>query len=51
MDLKCADSQPTNSDDQKLRASALGAVDLGLILSQVKQMTLKLVFTDSLLDA
>ena len=34
-----------------VRASASGAVDLGLILSQVKPITLKLVFTASLLDA
>ena len=34
-----------------LRASASGAVDLGLIPSRVKPMTLKLVFTASLLDA
>ena len=33
------------------RASALGAVDLGLIPSRVKPMTLKLVFTAFLLDA
>ena len=32
-------------------ASASGAVDLGLIPSRVKPMTLKLVFTASLLDA
>ena len=32
-------------------ASALGAVDLGFIPSQVKPVTLKLVFTASLLDA
>ena len=34
-----------------VRASASGAVDSGLILSQVKPITLKLVFTASLLDA
>ena len=33
------------------RASASGAVDSGLISSRVKPMTLKLVFTASLLDA
>ena len=33
------------------RASASGAVDLGLIPSRVKPMTLKSVFTASLLDA
>ena len=33
------------------RASASGAVDLGLISSRVKPMALKLVFTASLLDA
>ena len=32
------------------RASASGAVDSGLIPSRVKPMTLKLVFTASLLD-
>ena len=39
-----------SSDDQVVRASASGAVDLGLIPSRVKAMTLKLVFTSSLLD-
>ena len=34
-----------------VRASALGAVDSGLIPSRVKPMTLKLVFTAFLLDA
>ena len=34
-----------------VRASASGAVDLGLIPSRVKPMTLKLVFAASLLDA
>ena len=34
-----------------VRASFSGAVDLGLILSRFKLMTLKLVFTASLLDA
>ena len=34
-----------------VRAFALGALDLGLILSRVKPMTLKLVFTASLRDA
>ena len=34
-----------------LRASALGAVDLGLVPSRIKLITLKLVFTASLLDA
>ena len=33
-----------------IRASASGVVDLGLIPSWVKPMTLKLVFTASLLD-
>ena len=33
-----------------VRASASGAVDLGLIPSRVKPMTIKLVFTASLLD-
>ena len=39
------------SDDRVVRASASGAVDLGLIPSRVKPITLKLVFTASLLDA
>ena len=34
-----------------VRASASGAVDLGLIPSRVKPMTFKLVFTASPLDA
>ena len=34
-----------------VRASVSGAVDLGLIPSLVKPMTVKLVFTASLLDA
>ena len=34
-----------------VKASASEAVDLGLITSRVKLMTLKLVFTASLLDA
>ena len=34
-----------------VRASASGAVDFGLIPSQVKPMTVKLLFTASLLDA
>ena len=34
-----------------VRASASGGVDLGLIPSRVKPMTLKLLFTASLLDA
>ena len=40
-----------SSDGRVIRASASGAVDLGLIPSLVKPMTLKLVFTASLLDA
>ena len=38
------------SDGRVVRASASGAVDSSLISSQVKPMTLKLVFTASLLD-
>ena len=34
-----------------LRASAFAVVDSGLICGRVKQMTLKLAFTASLLDA
>ena len=40
-----------SSDCRVVRASASRAVDLGLITSRVKLMTLKLVFTASLLDA
>ena len=39
-----------SSDGQVVRASASGAVDLGLISSRVTPMTLKLIFTASLLD-
>ena len=39
------------SDGQVLRASASEAVDLCLIPSRVKPMTLKLLFAVSLLDA
>ena len=39
------------SDGQVIRASASGAVDLGLISSRVKPMTITLVFTAFLLDA
>ena len=41
----------SNSDGRVVRASASGAVDAGLIPSRLKPMTLKLVFTASLLDA
>ena len=40
-----------SSDGRVIRAFASGAVDEGLIPSRVKLMTLKLVFTASLLDA
>ena len=40
-----------SSDGRVVRASASGAVDLGLIPSRVKPMTLKLVFTAFSLDA
>ena len=40
-----------SSDGRVVRASASGAVDSGLISSQVKPITLKLAFTASLLDA
>ena len=40
-----------NLDGQVVRAFASGAVDSGLIPGCVKPMTLKLVFTASLLDA
>ena len=38
-----------SSDDRVIRASASGAIDSGLILSRVKPLTLKLVFTASCL--
>ena len=41
----------TRSDGLVVRASASGAVDPGLIPSRVKPVTLKLLFTASLLDA
>ena len=40
-----------SSDGREVRTSASESVDLGLIPSRVKPMTLKLVFTASLLDA
>ena len=39
-----------SSDGRVVRAFTPGAVDVGLLLTQVKPMTLKLVFTVSLLD-
>ena len=39
-----------SSDGQVLRVSSSGAVDLGLIQSLIKPMTLILIFTASLLD-
>ena len=39
------------SDGRVVRASASGAVDLGLIPNRVKPLTLKLVFTAFLHDA
>ena len=39
-----------SSDGRAVGASVSGAVDLGFISSRVKPMTLKLVFTASLLD-
>ena len=39
-----------SSDGGVVRTSASGAVDSGLLPSRVKPMTLKLVFTASLLD-
>ena len=44
-------SDGNSSDGQVIKASAFGVVDSGLILSRVKPMTVKLVFTASLLDA
>ena len=45
-------ARPFNSSYSRVvRASASGAVDSGLVPSLVKLMTLKLVFTASLLDA
>ena len=40
-----------SADDQVVRASASGVVNSGLITSRVKPMTLKLLFTVSMLDA
>ena len=40
-----------SSDGRVVRASAWGAVDLGLIPSRVKPMTLQLVFIASELEA
>ena len=40
-----------SSNGRMVRASTVRAVDSGLIPSRVKPMTLKLVFTASLLDA
>ena len=40
-----------SSDGQVVRASASRSVDSGSIPSQVEQITLKLLFTASLLDA
>ena len=39
------------TDGRVVRVSASAAVDLGLIPSRVKPITLKLVFTAPLLDA
>ena len=39
------------SDGRVIKVSASGAVDLGLMPSRVKPITIKLVFTASLLDA
>ena len=44
-------SKLNSSDSRVVRASDSGAVNLGLIPSRVKPMTLKLLFTASLLDA
>ena len=44
-------AQINSSDGRVVRVPASGAVDLGFIPSRVKPMTLKLVFTASLLDA
>ena len=43
-------SFPYCSDGRVIRASASGAVDLGLIPGRVKPMIIKMVFTASLLD-
>ena len=45
------DDQFDSSDGRVVRAFASGDVDSGLISSRIKPMTLKLVFTASLLDA
>ena len=41
----------SSTDGRVVRASACRALDLGLIPSRLKPRTLKLVLTDSLLDA
>ena len=41
---------PTATDGRVVRASTLGAADLGLIWSRIKPMTLKWIFTASLFD-
>ena len=43
--------QDNSSDGRVVRASTSGTVDLGLIPSRVKPMTLKLLFTAFLLEA
>ena len=46
----CVASCSSDSRVVRERASASEAVDSGLVASQVKPMTVKLVFTASLLD-
>ena len=52
LDLSCArDTTINKSDGRMVRAFTFGVVDSSLIPNPVKSMTLKLVFTASLLDA
>ena len=49
--IRPANLTTNSSDSRVVSAFPSEAIDLGLILSRVKPMTLKLVFTASLLDA
>ena len=48
--LRASSASGNRSSGRVVRASASGAVDLRLIPSRIKLMTLKLLFTASLLD-
>ena len=49
--MRATDRRLNSSDGRVARASASGAVHSGLISSGAKPITLKLLFTVSLLDA